>query len=145
MDLVKIYRSPLTELTKSIQFVLSLLSSLLVASSFAKLTSSLVCLRCGGLANVKSKVIKNVLVEVRERNLSRVEEPSSSSSSSAVKKEEDDEPELSQEEEEKLLSLDYVHDLSDELAMKELESFKGVGPKSEFLLPRRVESSERER
>lgn len=38
---------------------------------------------------------------------------------------------VSQEQAEKLLSLDYVHDLDDEHAMKELESFKGVGPKSE--------------
>ncbi|KAL7410713.1 DNA glycosylase [Mrakia frigida] len=105
VDLVKIYRSSLTELAKSIQ--------------------------CGGLANVKSKAIRNVLIEVRERNVSRVADPSSSSSStSAVKKEEDGEAELSQAAQEKLLSLDYVHGLSDELAMKELESFKGVGPKT---------------
>ena len=57
-------------------------------------------------------------------------------------KEEDGEAELSQAEEEKLLSLDYVHDLSDELAMKELESFKGVGPKSELRASTRRYSNE---
>jgi len=137
VDIVKLHRSPLPEVAKSIQYVFLPLLSFSVLLLFGEAEQKLSFpLRCGGLANVKSKVIKNVLVEVRERNLSRVvEDPSSSSSSSAVKKEEDDEPKLSQEEEEeKLLSLDYVHDLSDELAMKELESFKGVGPKSESLL-----------
>jgi dGTP triphosphohydrolase len=100
-------------------------------------------------------VIKNVLVEVRERNLARAnatapEDPSTSSSTSAVKTEDDsvkleqdikpdiasakgeeDETLLPQEAEAKLLSLDYVHGMTDEMAMKELESFKGVGPKSE--------------
>ena len=97
-------------------------------------------------------MIKNVLVEVRERNLSRAASAADTStstsaeaSSSSAKKEEveeavkteakEEEVEeaslLPQNEEERLLSLDYVHGMTDEQAMKELESFKGVGPKSE--------------
>ena len=94
-------------------------------------------------------MIKNVLVEVRERNLSRSSSTSAEAGpSSDVKKEEDDNKDdvktetkeessseeslLPQTEEEQLLSLDYVHGMTDELAMKELESFKGVGPKSAY-------------
>lgn len=40
--------------------------------------------------------------------------------------------EAEKEDLERLLSLDYVHSMSDDEAMKELESFPGVGPKSPF-------------
>ena len=101
-----------------------------------------------------------MLVEVRERNLAHTgtapspADPSTSTvkneenpptvkmedgdaiKSEAKTEEESSEPVLlSQAAEEKLLSLDYVHGMTDEQAMKELESFKGVGPKSKSSRP----------
>jgi hypothetical protein len=56
-------------------------------------------------------------------------------------------PLLSRETEEedlaRLLSLDYVHSMSDDEAMKELESFPGVGPKSLFSSTPSLPSSSR--
>ncbi|CDZ97448.1 NTH [Phaffia rhodozyma] len=142
-------------------------------------------IKSGGLANVKSKVIKQVLQQVWDRNLKHSPLSSSSehisssiltetnatvnvkpeyTSSSPDSPKEETKPtkeelasppltplpedtednkanlprddiklegeENSQEDAAKLLSLDYVHQMDDEHAMKELESFKGVGPKT---------------
>lgn len=65
---------------------------------------------CGGLANVKAKVIKRILANVIEKQASM----------EAIK----DANEIKQ------ISLDYLHDMQDLEAMKELVSFDGVGPKT---------------
>lgn len=65
---------------------------------------------CGGLANVKAKVIKKVLQQL-------------------VAKQMEADPTL-KEENIKTISLDYLHGMSDLDAMKELVSFDGVGPKT---------------
>lgn len=65
---------------------------------------------CGGLANVKAKVIKKVLQQL-------------------VTKQMEADPLLKEEKIENI-SLDYLHGMSDLDAMKELVSFDGVGPKT---------------
>ena len=65
---------------------------------------------CGGLANVKAKVIKKVLTQL-------------------VAKQMEADP-LLKEENIETISLDYLHSMSDLDAMKELVSFDGVGPKT---------------
>lgn len=144
------------------------------------------------MIDVKAKVIKNVLLQVRDKNYNSLtatdgqtpligpSDPSYASKDTSIKTEEaikveassapqmmvemekmeqeedkdgvkaevkqEDVPDLtsvkdehetstrlSDESEEKLLTLDYLHSFSDEDAMKTLESFKGVGPKSESL------------
>lgn len=64
---------------------------------------------CGGLANNKSKAIKKVIQHL-------------------VSKQMDEEG--IKEEDIKEVSLDYLHDMTDLDAMKELVSFDGVGPKT---------------
>jgi endonuclease III len=65
---------------------------------------------CGGLANVKAKVIKKVLNQLVAKHMEA--DP------------------LLKEEKLTHISLDYLHGLSDLDAMKELVSFDGVGPKT---------------
>lgn len=65
---------------------------------------------CGGLANVKAKVIKKVLNQL-------------------VAKQMEADP-LLKENDIKTVSLDYLHGMNDLDAMKELVSFDGVGPKT---------------
>lgn len=65
---------------------------------------------CGGLANVKAKVIKKVLQQLVAKQMGA-------------------DPTL-KEENIKTISLDYLHGMSDLDAMKELVSFDGVGPKT---------------
>ena len=67
-------------------------------------------IRCGGLAQIKARVIKQVIASNVERQIA----------SGEIK----DESEL------KRVSLDYLHDMTDLDAMKELVSFDGVGPKT---------------
>lgn len=64
----------------------------------------------GGLANNKSKSIKAVLSSLVQKQLA----------SGTIESEDDL----------KHISLDYLHDLDDLEAMKELVSFDGVGPKT---------------
>lgn len=65
---------------------------------------------CGGLANIKAKVIKKVIAHI-------------------VAKQMDNDP-LLKEGDIKTVSLDYLHEMSDLDAMRELVSFDGVGPKT---------------
>jgi 3-methyladenine DNA glycosylase/8-oxoguanine DNA glycosylase len=64
----------------------------------------------GGLANIKSKVIKKICAAVIARQIEKGE--------------------IKDESEVKQISLDYLHDMEDYDAMKELVSFDGVGPKT---------------
>lgn len=60
-------------------------------------------IKCGGLAKIKSKVIRKILTRLDARN-----------GGDATKE----------------LSLDYLREMSDVEAMNELVSFDGVGPKT---------------
>lgn len=66
------------------------------------------CIRCGGLAQNKSKAIVNILQRLEHRNVS----------------------ELGLEPGKGELSLDWLHELSDEAAMNELISYDSVGIKT---------------
>jgi 3-methyladenine DNA glycosylase/8-oxoguanine DNA glycosylase len=69
---------------------------------------------CGGLANNKAKAIKGVCTACVQKQIVEAKEKG----------------EDLKEEDIKQVSLDYLHDMSDLDAMKELVSFDGVGPKT---------------
>ncbi|KAL8335747.1 hypothetical protein RB601_008688 [Gaeumannomyces tritici] len=81
-------------------------------------------IRCGGLAAAKSRVIISILERLRERHASS-SSLSSLSSSPAVAKDDDE-----KNQNDSIYSLEHIRDLPTADAMRELLSFRGVGPKT---------------
>ena len=69
---------------------------------------------CGGLANNKAKAIKGACTHCVQKQLNEAKEKGEDLKEEDITK----------------VSLDYLHDMSDLDAMKELVSFDGVGPKT---------------
>jgi len=90
-------------------------------------------IRCGGLADVKSRDIKRILEMVWEENQSRSKALKSGSSDGPTGSmdEGDEEKEVEVEKaDEEVLSLDHLHLLSSEEAFDKLIQYPGIGPKT---------------
>lgn len=94
-------------------------------------------IKCGGLANNKSRDIKAILESVYEENQARsadlkeAEDSKSNVGPAGAENEEQAEKEAEVERaDNEVLSLDHLHLLSDEEATKKLVAYPGIGPKT---------------
>lgn len=88
-------------------------------------------IKCGGLADVKSKDIKKILQMVWEENQERRKDLKSSSPPLESQNEASEEKDVEIARAEKdVLSLDHLHHLSSENAFNALTKYPGIGPKT---------------